>query len=82
MIPTQAMLASANPYLNPMHPLHPFKHDFEVKHHYNTPHGMVTYTRGSGGSGNGMSGGHGGMNMSGDDMSNFDSMMGLSLIHI
>jgi len=83
LIPTQAMLASANPYLNPMHPLHPFKHEFDVKHHYNTPHGMVTYTRGSGGSGaNGVSGGTG-MGMGGsmdfdtDDMRNFDSMMGM-----
>jgi len=82
LIPTQAMLASANPYLNPMHPLHPFKHEFNVKHHYNTPHGMVTYSNGSSdhGSSGGMGGmgmGMGGMNLAGDDLASFDKMMGL-----
>ena len=87
LIPTQAMLASANPYLNPMHPLHPFKHEFNVKHHYNTPHGMVTYSNGSSdhGSSGGMGGmgsmggmgGMGGMNLGRDDLASFDKMMGL-----
>ena len=76
LIPTQAMLASANPYLNPMHPLHPFKHEFDVKHHYNTPHGMVTYTNGASGSGPGDVG-VGGMGVSGNEMRDFDSMMGI-----
>ena len=43
MMPTQMMMASANPYLNPLHPLHPFEHDFNVNHHYMTPGGMTTY---------------------------------------
>ena len=93
LIPSQAMLASANPYLNPMHPLHPFKHEFNVKHHYQTPHGMVTYSNGSsdhsaGGMGNGMSMGMGdgmsmgmgmgdGMNLNRSDLASFDKMMGL-----
>lgn len=58
MTPTANMLAAANPYLNPLHPLHPFKHEFNVKHHYMTPHGMVTYSHGGGSSGDhGMGGG-------------------------
>lgn len=73
IIPTQDMLAMANPYLNPLHPLHPFKHEFNVQHHYQTPHGMVTYSNGTGGHGEGGSG----MDLSGADMASFDRMMGL-----
>ena len=56
MVPDQTMLQSANPYLNPLHPLHPFKHEFNVQHHYMTPKGMVTYNNTSHGSGDGSSG--------------------------
>lgn len=42
MLPTQMMMAASNPYMNPMHPLHPFNHQFNVQHHYMTPSGMMT----------------------------------------
>ena len=42
MMPGQLMMAASNPYLNPMHPLHPFSHSFSVAHHYMTPQGMMT----------------------------------------
>ena len=42
MLPTHEMMAAANPYANPLHPLNPFKQSFNVLHHYMTPHGMVT----------------------------------------
>ena len=42
MMPGQLMMAASNPYLNPMHPLHPFNHGFSVSHHYMTPQGMMT----------------------------------------
>lgn len=74
LIPTKEMLQMANPYLNPMHPLHPFKHEFSVQHHYQTPHGMVTYTNGSAGhTAPSMDGG----DISAADMASFDRMMGL-----
>lgn len=66
----------ANPYLNPMHPLHPFKHEFNVQHHYQTPHGMVTYTNGASGNG-GSSGGMGGGDITSSDMASWDHMMGI-----
>lgn len=77
LIPTQAMLASANPYLNPMHPLHPFKHEFNVQHHYQTPHGMVTYSNGSAASGPAQGASGGGMDLSDADMAHFDQLMGV-----
>ena len=59
IMPNKLMLDAANPYLNPMHPLHPFKHEFNVQHHFMTPHGMITHTNSSG---NGKSSGGGGDN--------------------
>ena len=46
MANAQMMMMAANPYLNPMHPLHPFNHQFSVQHNYVTPGGMMTLPEG------------------------------------
>ena len=46
MANAQMMMMSANPYLNPMHPLHPFQHEFNVQHNYMTPAGTMTLNEG------------------------------------
>jgi hypothetical protein len=46
MANAQMMMMAANPYLNPMHPLHPFNHQFSVQHHYVTPMGTMSLNEG------------------------------------
>lgn len=46
MANAQMMMMAANPYLNPMHPLHPFKHEFNVQHNYMTPAGVISMNEG------------------------------------
>jgi len=46
MANAQMMMMAANPYLNPMHPLHPFKHEFNVQHNYVTPMGTMSLNEG------------------------------------
>ena len=53
MIPTHEMMAAANPYSNPLHPLNPFHQEFNVLHHYMTPHGMITRAGGNSGNSSG-----------------------------
>lgn len=51
MANTQMMMMAANPYLNPMHPLHPFNHEFNVQHNYVTPAGVMSLNEGGTGTG-------------------------------
>lgn len=46
MANAQMMMMAANPYLNPMHPMHPFQHEFNVQHNYVTPAGVMNLDEG------------------------------------
>ena len=46
MANAQMMMMAANPYLNPMHPMHPFQHEFNVQHNYVTPAGVMNLNEG------------------------------------
>jgi hypothetical protein len=46
MTQAQMMMAANNPYMNPLHPLNPVSHSFNVQHDYITPNGMMSIPEG------------------------------------